>query len=231
MPVQTIVRPDTRPREPSIGCAHGPAAPPMTTAPDRCKDPSPAADIHQSVGRTLRELRELKKMTARDLAARAGVSPAMISRIETGQVSPSLTLLEAVAAALETPMVSLFRDTGSAVCDFTHVAHGEGLKSVRLMGDHLHAFSVLGFHRRPGFQFEAVCVVIERNAHASPPTYTGSGCVFVYVLEGEAIYRYGDHRVRLAPGDSLSLDAELRYGVQEVLTPRLRFLSIQAERS
>jgi transcriptional regulator with XRE-family HTH domain len=187
-------------------------------------------DINMAVGRTIRELRDLKRMTARDLGLRAGVSPAMISRVESGQVSPSLSVLEMLAAALEVPMVSLFRDTGSAVADFTHVKKGQGLKSTRLMGQHIHDFVMLGFHRRRDLQFESLLVTIERNENTSPPTYTGHGCVFVYVLEGEAIYRYGQQEVQLGEGDSLCLDAELRYGIQEVLSPRLRFLSVQAER-
>jgi transcriptional regulator with XRE-family HTH domain len=187
-------------------------------------------DINMAVGRTIRELRDLKRMTARDLGLRAGVSPAMISRVESGQVSPSLSVLEMLAAALEVPMVSLFRDTGSAVADFTHVKKGQGLKSTRLMGQHIHDFVMLGFHRRRDLQFESLLVTIERNENTSPPTYTGHGCVFVYVLEGEAIYRYGQQEVKLGEGDSLCLDAELRYGIQEVLSPRLRFLSVQAER-
>lgn len=187
-------------------------------------------DINTTVGRTIRELRDLKRMTARDLGLRAGVSPAMISRVESGHVSPSLSILEMLAAALEVPMASFFRDTGSAVADFTYVKKGQGLKSTRLMGQHIHDFVMLGFHRRRDLQFESLLVTIERNESTSPPTYTGHGCVFVYVLEGEAIYRYGQQEVRLGEGDSLCLDAELCYGIQKVLSPRLRFLSVQAER-
>ncbi len=203
----------------------------MTDSPEDRDPPAPAgSNINAAVGRTIRELRDLKRMTARDLAQRAGVSSAMVSRVESGQVSPSLSILEMLAAALEVPMVSLFRDTGSAVSDFTHVRKGQGLKSTRLMGQHVHDFVMLGFHRRLDLQFECLLVTIERNEQTSPPTYTGHGCVFVYVLEGEAIYRYGRQELHLGEGDSLCLDAELRYGIQKVLSPRLRFLSVQAER-
>jgi len=191
---------------------------------------APPGNVNAAVGSVIRELRELKRITARDLAARAGVSSAMISRIESGQVSPSLSMLEVLAAALETPIASLFRDTGSAVSDFTHVRNGEGLQSRRMMGEHVHDFTALGFHRRVDMQFEAVMVTLERHEDIAPPTYTGHGCVFIYVLEGEALYRYGRQEVHLTAGDSICLDAELRYGIQKVLTARLRFLSVQAER-
>jgi transcriptional regulator with XRE-family HTH domain len=192
--------------------------------------PVPSGDVNAAVGRTIRELRELKGITARDLASQAGVSAAMISRIETGQVSPSLSMLAMLAAALEAPIAALFRETGSAVSDFTHVRKGEGLKSTRMMGEHIHDFTALGFHRRIDLQFEAVMVTLERHENVAPPTYTGHGCVFVYVLEGQAVYRYGRREVTMGEGDSICLDAEQRYGVQKVLSPRLRFLSVQAER-
>jgi transcriptional regulator with XRE-family HTH domain len=192
--------------------------------------PGQAGNINTAVGRTIREFRELRKITARDLATRAGISAGMISRVESGQVSPSLSVLEMLAIALEVPVAGFFRDTGSAVSDFTHVKKGQGLFSTRIMGQHTHEFAALGFHRRNDLQFEAVLVTLERNADSSPPTYTGHGCVFVYILEGQARYRYGRKDILLGEGDSICLDAELRYGIQEVMTPRLRFLSVQAER-
>jgi transcriptional regulator with XRE-family HTH domain len=191
---------------------------------------SAAPAITAAVGRAIRDLRDQAAMTARDLAARSGVSAAMVSRIESGQVSPSLATLEQLAAALQTPVVSMFRETGSAVSDFTHVRQGAGLKSTRVMGAHAHEFVALGFHRRLDLQFESVLVTVERNATTRPPSYTGHGCVFVYMLEGSAIYRYGEREMRLDAGDSISLDAELRYGIQQVLSPRIRFLSVQAAR-
>ncbi len=193
-------------------------------------DSPSSTTITTAVGRAIRDLRKQSGITARDLAQRAGISAAMISRIENGQVSPSLTTLEQLAVALKAPLVSLFREAGTSVCNYTLVRNGAGLKSTRLMGAHEHVFDMLGFHRRLDLQFECILVTVERKEHARPPLYTGHGCVFVYMLEGSAIYRYGDQELRLDAGDSISLDAEMRYGFQEVLTPRIRFLSVQAER-
>ena len=186
--------------------------------------------INLAIGRTIREMREARKLTARDLARAAGISPAMMSRIESGQVSPSLNVLELLASVLGTPIASFFRDTSPGVADFTIVRKGEGLKSKRILGAHVHSFIALGLHRRRDLLFDAVLVTLERSDAVAPPTYTGHGCVFIYVLSGEAIYRYGKEEFHLGEGDSLCLDAELRYGVQQVLTPQLRFLSVQAER-
>jgi transcriptional regulator with XRE-family HTH domain len=202
-----------------------------TTARQEASGGKPSGGVvNSAVGRTIRELREIKGITARDLATRASISAAMVSRIESGQVSPSLATLEMIASALEAPLPSFFRDLGPTISDFTHVRGGQGLKSVRQLGRHVHEFAVLGFHRRSDLQFECLLVTLQRSEGATPPTYTGHGCVFVYVLEGEAIYRYGHEEIRLCEGDSICLDAELRYGIQQVVSPRLRFLSVQAER-
>lgn len=184
--------------------------------------------LDKAVGKALRALRETNRLTARDLATRSGVSAAMISRIENGQVSPSLSTLEALANALDVPIGSLLRETGTATADITHVVAGKGLVSTRVAGRHSHDFTALGFHRRPGLEFEALMVTLDRKDDSRPPIYNGYGCLFIYALEGEAIYLYGDRDIHLRAGDSLSLDAELRHGFKEVLTQTFRFLSVQA---
>lgn len=185
--------------------------------------------IDRAIGAALRDLREGRQMTARQLAGLSDVSAAMISRIENGQVSPSIATLNALSKALEVPMVSLFRETTSGQADFTHVKQGEGLKSTRIVDNHSHEFINLAFHPRRDLQFEARMVTLVRQ-EAKPPRYVGHGVVFVYAIDGEAVYRYGQRDLTLKAGDSLSLDAELRYGFVEVLTPEFTFLTIQAER-
>jgi transcriptional regulator with XRE-family HTH domain len=186
--------------------------------------------LNSAIGKAVFDLRRQKNLAAGELAKRAKMSAAMISRIEKGQVLPSLSALQQLAAAMNVPMSLFLQETGSTVTDVTHVRKGAGLKSVRQLGEHAHEFVVLGFHRRPDLQFESHLITVKRHRKASPPTYVGHGCVAIYVLEGSAIYRHGDRVFQIGAGDSLSFDAEQCYGIQEVLTPRIRFLSVQAER-
>lgn len=186
-------------------------------------------ELNLAIGKAVLDLRRQKRMAASELAKRAGMSAAMISRIEKGQVLPSLSALQQLATAMNVPMSLFLQDTGSTVTDVTHVRKGAGLKAVRRLGDHSHEFVVLGFHRRTDIQFESHLITVRRHK-ASPPTYVGNGCVAIYVLEGAAVYRHGDRLFRMGAGDSLSFDAEQCYGIQEVLTPHIRFLSVQAEK-
>ena len=184
--------------------------------------------IDLAIGSALRDLREDRGLTARQLAEHANISAAMISRIENGQVSPSISTLNALSKALDVPLVSLFRETASNHTDFTHVKKGEGIKSTRIADEHTHEFLNLAFHTRRDLQFEALLVTLVRQ-DASPPVYIGHGVVFIHAVEGEAVYRYGQTDITLKAGDSLSLDSELRHGFKEVLTDVFKFLTVQAE--
>lgn len=202
-----------------------------STSADHSKNKRARRDqLNSAIGRTIFELRRRQDLTASELAKRARVSAAMISRIEKGQVLPSLGVLQSLAVAMNVPMSMFLQETGSTVTDIAHVRNGSGLKAFRQLGAHTHEFVVLGFHRRPDLQFESHLITVKRHRKAVPPTYVGNGCVAIYVLEGKAIYRHGERQFQISAGDSLSFDAEQCYGIQEVLTPRVRFLSVQAER-
>ncbi len=185
-------------------------------------------DIDSSVGNVVKNIREENELTARQLAQNSGVSAAMISRIESGQVSPSIATMAAISQALDIPVASLFRDASSEHVDFTLVNKGEGLKSTRMVGEHIHHYSKLAHHRRKDLQLEAQLITIKKQ-DAEPPSYIGQGISFMYILSGEALFRYAKQTSRLAAGDSLCLDAEMSYGFVEIISDEFKFLSVQCE--
>ncbi|WP_299989227.1 helix-turn-helix transcriptional regulator [uncultured Ruegeria sp.] len=193
------------------------------------QDDTPGRQIDRAIGSSLRELRQSRSQSARRLAEQSGISAAMVSRIENGLVSPSIDTLAALAEALEVPIVSLFREARTDHTDYTLVRHGQGLKSTRLAGGHSHEYVNLALHSRKDLRFQARRVKLLRD-EGRPPTYVGHGVVFVQVLEGQASYRYGEAQFTLSAGDSISVDAELNHGFEEVLTPEFVFLTVQAER-
>ena len=193
------------------------------------KDVSLSDETDLAIGVALRALREEQGMSARNLAFASGVSASMVSRIESGQVSPSISTLNALSRTLNVPLVSLFRETTSDHTDFTHVKSGEGLRSTRIVDDHTHEYVDLAFHIRRELQFEARLVTLHRQK-ARPPVYVGHGVVFIYALEGEAVYGYGERELTMKAGDSLSLDSELSHGFRKVVSETFSFLTVQAER-
>ncbi len=193
------------------------------------REPETSEATDLAIGVALRALREEQGLSARSLALESGVSASMVSRIESGQVSPSISTLNALSRTLNVPLVSLFRETTTNHTDFTFVRSGEGLRSTRIVEQHEHEFINLAFHTRHDLQFEARRVTLRRQT-ARPPIYVGHGVVFIYVLAGEAIYGYGDRDLVMKPGDSLSLDSELSHGFRRVVSEEFMFLTVQAER-
>lgn len=186
------------------------------------------ADVDVAIGSALRSLREAQGLTAKQLAEHSGISAAMISRIENAQVSPSISTMTSLTNALDVPLVSLFRGTSSERADFTHVRRGDGIVSTRLVGEHIHHYVNLASHRRRDMDFEAHLITVKRQT-APPPHYIEHGVIFMHVLKGSARYLYGKQQMTLEEGDSLSIDAELSHGIDELLSDEFVFLSIQAE--
>ena len=62
-------------------------------------------DIYISIGQNIRRRRKEKHLTQESLAANVETSAQYISRIERGQVCPSLEFLYRLSAALECPIV------------------------------------------------------------------------------------------------------------------------------
>ena len=60
-------------------------------------------------GNNLRTIRRAKGLTALDLAVSIGVKDKQIRRIETGEISTSLTMIRALARALSIHPAELFK--------------------------------------------------------------------------------------------------------------------------
>jgi transcriptional regulator with XRE-family HTH domain len=62
-------------------------------------------------GQQVRQLRLTAEMTQEDLAHRCGLFRTYMSRIETGQANPTLTMVQAIADSLGVPIPALFQST------------------------------------------------------------------------------------------------------------------------
>lgn len=185
------------------------------------------SQIDLAVGRALNRLRGERGLTVTALAAAAGVSPAMVSRIENAQVSPSLATLAALAGALSVPVMALLTES-DPVTDIHHVRAGGGLPARRVTPDHAHDYLLLGKHAGPGGSFQAARIRIDAGDAGQLPTYQHEGHVFLYILEGRARYRCGGEQFDMRPGDTLSFDAKLPHGFTRIDGGGVEFLTVSA---
>lgn len=73
----------------------------------------------RALGHKLRAARQTEGMTLRELAVATGVSQSLISQVERGVASPSITTLRRFAASLGIPIASLFVEHGEPSNDET----------------------------------------------------------------------------------------------------------------
>ena len=82
--------------------------------------------LEEAIGREVRGFREKLGITISELAKAADMSAGMLSKIENGATSPSLSSLQALSKALQVPVTSLFRGF-EEIRDASFVKAGQGL--------------------------------------------------------------------------------------------------------
>lgn len=198
---------------------------------------APAQDPHRvsesrekvlevAIGRAVRNYRRQKSMTVAELSRHTGLSIGMVSKIENGITSPSLTTLLTLANALSVPLTSFFRrfEEHRAVM---HVKAGHAVEAERAGTRAGHQYNLLGHigSNASGVIVEPYLITLTKDSDVFP-TFQHDGIELLYMLEGEVEYRHGDHIFLLEPGDSLFFDADAPHGPEKLNKLPARFLSV-----
>ncbi len=182
--------------------------------------------LEAAIGRAVRAMRQAQKMTVADLASATGLSTGMLSKIENGNTSPSLTTLQSLANALSVPLTAFFRgyeETRIAV----HTKAGGGVELEREGTRANHQYNLLGHigANTSGVIVEPYLITLTEAADVFP-TFQHGGIETIYMLEGAVDYRHGDQIYPLRPGDTLFFDADAPHGPETLVDLPARFLSI-----
>ena len=189
---------------------------------------APARDnrLEVAIGHQVRQYRQQLAMTVAEVAKLAGLSPGMLSKIENGMTSPSLATLRGLSEALNVPVTAFFRKYEEQR-DATHVRAGEGLMIERRGTRSGHQYRLLGHSLRGKVAHEPSLVILTEESEVFP-LFQHPGSEFIYILEGEVMYRHADKTYRLGPGDSLFFDADAPHGPETLITLPVRMLSVIA---
>ena len=185
----------------------------------------PLPGLVAQVGATVRRLRAAQGLTLAELAGSAAISPAMLSRLEHGDVSPSLDTLAALAAALGTSCAALLRAPDQVASDAQLVRKGEGLEVVRRGTRRGHTYHLLASDRGPRKAFEPFLVTLADKSELFPE-FEHAGTELIHVLEGSLRYRHGVETYLLKPGDTLTFRGDVPHGPDKLLKTPIRMLSI-----
>lgn len=194
------------------------------TASRRSKQSARDSRLETALGQVVREFRKTAGMGVAEVAERAGLSPGMVSKIETGTISPSLASIRAVANALQVPVTSLFREFDE-VTDATFVKSGEGIRVQRSGASAAYEYHVLGQTSAKGITVEPYLMIYRGNSKVVP-SLRRTGTQFIHVLEGKLKYRQGSRTYIMSVGDSLLFQASVPHGPEELLQTPVRYLSV-----
>jgi transcriptional regulator with XRE-family HTH domain len=195
-------------------------------APDPAHRDSPGNDLEVAIGRQVKAYRTQLEMTVAEVARGAGLSSGMLSKIENGLTSPSLSTIKALSHALNVPVTSLFRKYEEER-DAIFVAAGQGLTIDRRGTRAGHQYQLLG-HSVGKHTVEPYLVELTEKSDVFP-LFQHEGVEFIYMLEGEVSYRHGGQTYTLRPGDSLFFDSDAPHGPDELITLPIRLLAVIAE--
>jgi len=167
------------------------------------------------VGEKIKELRERKGFSLKEMADLTGFSTALLSQMENHLVSPSLGTI-----------IKLARTLGVKVGDFLGESEGEPFTIVRkderknvsrfASKDGVkygYSYESLGFDKKDR-HMEPFIVTLEPATVKTSKTSVHEGEEFIFVLEGEMEVILGNHTDVLYPGDSIYYDSNIPHRVQ-----------------
>jgi transcriptional regulator with XRE-family HTH domain len=158
-------------------------------------------DLDRRLGARIKGLRQSRGLTLDQLAARSGVSRAMISRVERGESSPTAALLDRLCAGLGVLLSALFRE------------EAQGGPLARRSEQPVWTDPDSGYVRRsvspPGTGSRLEIVEVEMPAGARVLLDAPRGGFRLdqqlWLLEGELTLSVGGREHRLAAGDCLAM--------------------------
>ena len=181
-------------------------------------------ELERSIGSQVRLFRQQLKLNVSEAAESAGLSPGMLSKIENGNISPSLATLNSLSIALNVPVTAFFRKYEEQR-DCAYVPANQGLVIERQGTRAGHQYELLGHTMGKSLSVEPYLITIKEKTDVFP-LFQHDGVEFIYMLKGKAIYRYSDQTFTLSPGDSLCFDSDGPHGPEELLKLPVVLISV-----
>ena len=176
------------------------------------------------IGPKIRALRQEKGLALADLGAHSGLSPGMLSKIERGQVFPTLPTLLRIALVFGVGLDHFFRpDEERPMFEITRAADRLSLPD-RPGTEAAYAFESLDFSAdRRGF--EGFVASFPADGAASVP-HLHPGEELLYVIAGALEITAHGRAHRLAIGDAVHFDATFEHSYRAVAPEGARALVV-----
>ncbi|HEY5286221.1 MAG TPA: XRE family transcriptional regulator [Solirubrobacteraceae bacterium] len=177
------------------------------------------------IGARVKALREASSLSLRDLAERSGVSAPMLSQVERGETSPTLTVAARIASGLELRLSQLLRlDEGGSVTVVRAGERGGGGNAKRG-----HRFEVMTA-AQPGQRSELSRHTLARGgatgAPDDPPMHEPGSRETALVERGALVLVCDGQRYELDEGDCVTFDADIPHHFENRSDAQASFLAV-----
>jgi transcriptional regulator with XRE-family HTH domain len=166
-----------------------------------------------NIGRKIRKLRKEERLTLQELSDLSGLSKPLLSQIENDQVIPPLATLLKIAKGLKVGIHFFFEEEEDRQ-KFVLLRKADLKSSRRRSGNDLPQ-SYLYHSLAPGLRqksMEPFLVEFEAGDWNDTLLYRHDGEEFIYLLEGELEFHYGQEIMILKTGDSIYYDSSEAHG-------------------
>jgi len=184
-----------------------------------------AAATTVTIGPRVRLLREAMGLSLRDLAARTGVSAPMLSQVERGDTSPTLSVAARIATGFDLSLSQLLRiDEGDGVAVVRRADRRPGGASERG-----HTYEIMT-PPLPGQRAEVSCHELAPGAStggpADPPMHEAGSRETALVTRGSVRLVCAGSTYELADGDAVTFEADLPHHFENAGSGGAHFLAV-----
>lgn len=159
-----------------------------------------------NLGKKMQTVRAGKGLSIRKLAGLAGVTPSMLSQIESGQVNPSINTLRTIAQVLETPLYAFFQEDPTE----DPVVHPEERRTIGSKSEPDVQYELLTPDTKGDIEFCMMVIPPRLRSYRDIRSHDGEEVAFMYSGERVELELEG-RSVFLTPGDSVRIPAKARH--------------------
>lgn len=155
------------------------------------------------IGERVSCLRKSAGMTKQELSMAASVDGAILERLEEGNVTPSISVINRICKALGTRTGTVLDgdEPSGPVC--MTIGNFGVHKHCDYISTNLHYHMLAG--QKSDRNMEPVVIDVEFSADDVPLHHEGEE--FIYIVSGNAILHYGNKKYFLKQGDSIYFDS------------------------
>ncbi len=159
-----------------------------------------------NLGKKIQAIRSDRGHSIRKVAGLAGITPSMLSQIESGQVNPSINTLRSIAQVLETPLYAFFKEEQAE----TPIVHPEERRTIGSKSEPDVQYELLTPDTKGDIEFCMMVIPPHANSYRDMQSHAGEEVAIMY--SGEQVELEVEERTyTLAPGDSVRIPAKARH--------------------